>query len=129
MSTFEAIVDGVEKNHKSVDKLIGLAVTRHLRVLRFVSDMEEVFNEICLAEFINSSCNICLLGYYVIMDWNNHESMKALSLVLPMAMCHYPAVLTAGKMMTMTMDSFSNILKASLTYFNLLREVSTRDSS
>ncbi|KAM0725265.1 Odorant receptor 13a [Formica fusca] len=177
MYIFEEIIDGGDRNRGTIDQRIGTAVTQHLRILRFVSDVDKILNEICLAEFINASCNICLLGYYVIMDWNNQESMlqifvyflafisitfniyifcyigeqlmdryqkigircymiewyrlphnKARNLMFPMIMSNYPIELTAGKMMTITISSFSNILKTSMAYINLLREVVSRDN-
>lgn len=33
---------------------------------RFASDLEKIVNEICLAEFLGATLNICLLGYYSI---------------------------------------------------------------
>ncbi|XP_020279266.1 odorant receptor 13a-like [Pseudomyrmex gracilis] len=176
MYFFEEMIDGGDHNRGTIDQRISTTITRHLRILRFVSDIDKVLNEICLAEFVNASCNICLLGYYVIVDWNNQESMlqifvyflafvsitfniyifcyigeqlvdhcqkigtkcymiewyrlpqnKARNLIFPIIMSNYPVELTAGRMLKMTMSSFSNILKTSMAYFNLLREVSTRD--
>ncbi|XP_019888797.2 odorant receptor 13a [Ooceraea biroi] len=176
MDFFEKLVDGDDKNESTINQRISNVVTHHLRILKFVSDVDKVLNEICLAEFLNSSCNICLLGYYVIVDLRNHEPMiqifvyfvacvsitfniyifcyigeqlvdraqkigttcymiewyqlpndKARSMIFPIIMSSYPIELTAGKMLKMTMSSFSNILKISMTYFNLLREVSSRD--
>ncbi|XP_029161004.1 odorant receptor 13a-like [Nylanderia fulva] len=175
---FEELIDGGDRNKGTIDQRISTVVTQHLRILRFVSDIEKILNEICLAEFINASCNICLLGYYVIVDWNNQESMlqifvyfvafisitfniyifcyigeqlvdhcrkigtkcymiewyrlprnKARDLIFPMLMSNYPVELTAGKMVTMTISSFSDILKTSMAYFNLLREVVTRENT
>ncbi|CAL1689176.1 unnamed protein product [Lasius platythorax] len=176
MYIFEELIDGGDRNRGTVDQRISTAIIHHLRILKFVSDVDKVLNEICLAEFINASCNICLLGYYVIMDWNNQASMlqifvyfvafisitfniyifcyigerlvdrcqkvgskcymiewyrlpqnKARNLMFPILMSSYPVELTAGKMVKLTMNSFSNILKTSMAYLNLLREVSSRD--
>ncbi|XP_029660573.1 odorant receptor 63a-like [Formica exsecta] len=176
MYIFDELVDGGDRNCGTVDQRISTAIRHHLRILKFVSDIDKVLNEICLAEFINASCNMCLLGYYVIMDWNTQESMlpifvyfvafisitfniyifcyigerlvdrcqkvgikcymiewyrlpqnKARNLMFPIIMSNYPVELTAGKMVKLTMSSFSNILKTSMAYLNLLREVSSRD--
>lgn len=176
MHVFEELIDGGNRNPGTVDQRISTAIIHHLRILKFVSDVDKVLNGICLAEFINASCNICLLGYYVIMDWNNQESMlqifvyfvafisitfniyifcyigerlvdrcqkvgikcymiewyrlpqnKARNLMFPIIMSNYPVELTAGKMVKLTMNSFSNILRTSMAYLNLLREVSSRD--
>ncbi|KAL6426582.1 hypothetical protein ACFW04_009177 [Cataglyphis niger] len=67
MYIFEEVIEGGDRNRGTIDQRIKTAVTHHLRILRFVSDVDKILNEICLAEFINASCNICLLGYYVLM--------------------------------------------------------------
>ncbi|XP_014467408.1 PREDICTED: uncharacterized protein LOC106740660 [Dinoponera quadriceps] len=63
---FEETVDGGKHNGASIDGRIATAVSRHLRLLKMVSNVSGLFTEICLMEFINASCNICLLGYYII---------------------------------------------------------------
>ncbi|XP_032689612.1 uncharacterized protein LOC116852930 [Odontomachus brunneus] len=65
-SFLEEIVIGGEHNDGSIDDRIANAISRHLRLLKLVSKVSGLFTEICLMEFINASCNICLLGYYII---------------------------------------------------------------
>ncbi|XP_019699406.1 odorant receptor 24a-like [Harpegnathos saltator] len=65
-SFFKETVDGGQRNGGSIDDRIAAAVSRHLHLLKLVSDVSGLFTEICLMEFINASCNICLLGYYII---------------------------------------------------------------
>ncbi|XP_018406429.1 PREDICTED: uncharacterized protein LOC108782622 [Cyphomyrmex costatus] len=176
MSLLEELVDGGKHNSGSIDNRIATVINRHLRLLRFVSDVSRLFTEICLVEFMNASCNICLMGYIIITDMNNNESFvqifmylfglvsvifnvfmfcyighllkercqqvgticytiqwyrmpsrKAIDLLMPIIMSQYPATLTAGKMLAMTLTTFSDILKTSMAYFNLLREFSSRD--
>ncbi|KMR01397.1 odorant receptor 13a [Lasius niger] len=116
MYIFEELIDGGDRNRGTVDQRISTAIIHHLRILKFVSDVDKVLNEICLAEFINASCNICLLGYYVIMN-------KARNLMFPILMSSYPVELTAGKMVKLTMNSFSNIIKEKWSVFLILREM------
>ncbi|XP_043483819.1 uncharacterized protein LOC122512177 [Leptopilina heterotoma] len=68
------LVSGLEKekNPDLHEKLI-VTVNFHLRVLSFVSRLESALNEICFIEFLGSTLNICLLGYYTIMGWKNEE--------------------------------------------------------
>ncbi|XP_067214001.1 odorant receptor 10-like [Linepithema humile] len=176
VSIFEETVDGGEHNNGPIDSRIATAVTRHLRLLKLVSNVSGLFTEICLVEFINASCNICLLGSYIIIDLNNNESFvqifmyvfglvsiifnifmfcyigdllkeccqnvgtacyamewyrmppkKAIELIMPIAMSRYPATLTAGKLLSMTLATFSDILKTSLAYFNLFHEFYSRN--
>lgn len=37
-----------------------------IRFSRLASDVSDLFTEICLVEFVNASCNICLIGYYIV---------------------------------------------------------------
>ncbi|XP_032689614.1 odorant receptor 4-like [Odontomachus brunneus] len=60
-------------------------------------------------------------------EWYRMPPKKAIELIMPITMSRYPASITAGKMMTMTLSTFSDILKTSMAYFNLLREFSLRD--
>ncbi|KAL6426583.1 hypothetical protein ACFW04_009177 [Cataglyphis niger] len=62
------------------------------------------------------------------IEWYRLPQNKARDLIFPMIMSNYPIELTAGKMITMSISSFSNILKTSMAYFNLLREVVSRDN-
>jgi len=47
--------------------IVNNLLSIHELISSFVTDIDKVLNEICLAEFINSSCNMCLLGYYVVV--------------------------------------------------------------
>ncbi|KAG5331748.1 OR4 protein, partial [Acromyrmex charruanus] len=158
ISLLEELVDGGKRNSGSIDNRIALIITRHLHLLRFVSHVRNLFTEICLVEFMNASCNICLLGYIIITDMNNNESFlqifmyffglvsvifnvfmfcyigdllkercqqigticytiewyrmpsrKAIDLLMPIAISRYSATLTAGKMLTMTLTTFSDV--------------------
>ncbi|XP_011684688.1 PREDICTED: odorant receptor 24a-like [Wasmannia auropunctata] len=157
----EETVDGGKRNGGSVEDRIATVITRHLRLLRLVSNVSGLFTEICLVEFVNASCNICLIGYYIITDMNNNGSYvqifmylfalasivfnvymfcyigdllkercqqvgtacytiewyrmpprKAIELLMPIAMSRYPTTLTAGKMITMTLITFSDVSNA-----------------
>ncbi|XP_028045959.2 uncharacterized protein LOC114253732 [Monomorium pharaonis] len=176
MSILEEIVDGGKHISGSIEDRIATAITRHLRLLRLVSNVSDLFTEICVMEFMNASCNIGLICYYIVTDMNNNEPFalifmngfglvsiifnmyifcyigdlliercqqvgtacyaiewyrmppkKAVELLMPIAMSQYPVMLTAGKMITMTLATFSYILKTSMAYFNLLREFISRD--
>ncbi|XP_019883389.1 uncharacterized protein LOC109610070 [Camponotus floridanus] len=158
MAIFEETVDGGKHNDGSIENRIATAVTRHLHLLRLVSNISNLFTEICLVEFVNASCSICLICYYIVTDLNNNESFiqifmylfalasivfnififcyigdllkercqkvgtacyaiewyrmsskKAIDLIIPIMISRYPATLTAGKMMTMTLMTFSDV--------------------
>ncbi|XP_078051606.1 uncharacterized protein LOC144477742 [Augochlora pura] len=51
----------------------GAIVENHLRILSFISQIEAVMNEICFSEMFHSSVCTCLLGYYVLTEWDDHD--------------------------------------------------------
>ncbi|KAF3054534.1 Odorant receptor 352 [Nylanderia fulva] len=82
--------------------------------------------------FISITFNIyifCYIGEQLcyMIEWYRLPENKARNLMFPIIMSSYPVELTAGKMVKLTMSSFSNILQTSMAYLNLLREVSSRD--
>ncbi|XP_077269870.1 odorant receptor 4-like isoform X2 [Temnothorax americanus] len=57
------------------------------------------------------------------INWYSLSGNKALSLVLIIAMSHYPPKLTAGKIFDLSINTFGAVLKTSVVYLNLLRTV------
>ncbi|XP_036147239.1 odorant receptor 4 [Monomorium pharaonis] len=55
-------------------------------------------------------------------NWYRLPYKKARGLILIMAISNIPAKITAGKMMEMSLPTFSNIVKTAVAYFNLLRK-------
>ncbi|XP_018046424.1 PREDICTED: odorant receptor 4-like [Atta colombica] len=58
-------------------------------------------------------------------NWHRLPHKKARTLILIMAVSNIPAKISAGKMIEMSLPTFSNIIKTSLAYFNLLRKFIT----
>ncbi|XP_076675876.1 uncharacterized protein LOC143373008 isoform X2 [Andrena cerasifolii] len=52
---------------------IGEIVEHHLRVLSFISRIEDVMNRISFMEMFKCSLNICLIGYYILTEWSDHN--------------------------------------------------------
>lgn len=61
-----------------------------------------------LGEQLVESCQKIGTACYTI-EWYRLPYTKARSLIFPMIMSNYPLELTAGKLLAMTMNSFSNV--------------------
>ncbi|KAM0725269.1 Odorant receptor 2a [Formica fusca] len=59
------------------------------------------------------------------MNWHRLPYKRARTLILIMAVSNIPAKITAGRMIEMSLPTFSNIIRTSMAYFNLLRKFIT----
>ncbi|XP_076620170.1 odorant receptor 10-like [Colletes latitarsis] len=67
------LVDGRADMCKTVDGRIANVVSQHVRVLKFLSVTEKVLQQISFIEFTGCTMNLCLLGYYIIMEWDSND--------------------------------------------------------
>ncbi|XP_017795969.1 PREDICTED: odorant receptor 4-like [Habropoda laboriosa] len=153
-------------------KQIGVIVEHHLRVLSFISYIEEVMNRICFLELFRCTLAICMLGYYILAEWSTQDiqnlssyfmilislsfnifvicyigeilteqckkvgdvvymtdwyylpDKRILDLILVIARSSVVVQITAGKFFHMSIYTFSDVIKTSFAYLNLLRQVS-----
>ncbi|XP_034944547.1 odorant receptor 85b-like [Chelonus insularis] len=54
-------------------------VELHLRSMSFITQIEEVLNEVCLIEVLGSTTIICLIGYYILMEFET-DHLRAIDL-------------------------------------------------
>ncbi|XP_025265288.1 odorant receptor 49a-like [Camponotus floridanus] len=59
------------------------------------------------------------------INWYRLSYKRARSLILIIAISNIPAKISAGRMIEMSLSTFSNIITTSMTYFNLLRKFIT----
>ncbi|XP_076675869.1 odorant receptor 4-like isoform X2 [Andrena cerasifolii] len=52
---------------------IGTIVEHHLRVFSFISRIEHVMNRICFMELFKCTLDMCMLGYYILTEWADHD--------------------------------------------------------
>ncbi|XP_017795938.1 PREDICTED: uncharacterized protein LOC108577310 [Habropoda laboriosa] len=52
---------------------IGVVVEHHLRVLSFIARIESVMSEICFMELFKCTMDICVLSYYILTEWTDHD--------------------------------------------------------
>ncbi|XP_025075210.1 uncharacterized protein LOC105432488 [Pogonomyrmex barbatus] len=76
------LVDEEKKEQYAEYKLANI-VEHHLRVLNFLSRVENIMNQICLVEVVGCTLNLCLLGFCSIKEWNagNTKTIATYSIV------------------------------------------------
>ncbi|XP_076642171.1 odorant receptor 4-like isoform X3 [Halictus rubicundus] len=163
------LVDGRVDMSNNTNGRIAKIVGQHVRIQKYLSMMEKALNKVSLAEFFGCTVDICLLGYYIIVetrakdmtavvtygtilvslvfnififcyigemvaehcrkvgqmsymiDWYRLPENTKLSVVLIMAMSSSPTKLTAGSLVKLSLDTFSDIMKTSVAFLNMLR--------
>ncbi|NP_001310770.1 uncharacterized LOC107264838 [Cephus cinctus] len=78
----ENLVDGRGNTSTTLEKRIAVVIVRHLHLLRFVTRVEDVLNEVCLVEFLGCTLNICLLGYYFITGLETADTARFVTFAL-----------------------------------------------
>ncbi|XP_003393917.1 odorant receptor 67a-like [Bombus terrestris] len=68
-----------EKNLNVHEQRLGDIVEHHLHILGFISQIEDLLNEICFVELIGCTMNICFLGYYLLTEWEQSETIGTLT--------------------------------------------------
>ncbi|XP_076176307.1 odorant receptor 82a-like [Ptiloglossa arizonensis] len=163
------LVDGRVDMSKTLDGRIASVVSQHVRILKYLSLLEKTSTQVSLVEVSGCTLGICLLGYYIITEWNSNDvtasvtytvilvsyifnififcyigefvaelcrrigdmsymiewhrlpGNRRLSLVLIIAMANGTIKLTAGNMIKLSLSSFSDIVKTSVAFLNMLR--------
>ncbi|KAF3054510.1 Odorant receptor 117 [Nylanderia fulva] len=170
----DKLVEGEDvKENDSAQRRLADIVDHHLRVLRFISSIENVMHQICLVELVGCTFNLCMLGYYSITWWNKIDTKgiiayiivyismsfnififcyigeiltqqckkvgetaymtdwyrlprkTALGLILIISRSSVVIKITAGKLIQLSIATFSDVIKTSLVYLNMLRTVTT----
>ncbi|XP_043517114.1 odorant receptor 49a-like isoform X2 [Frieseomelitta varia] len=162
------LVESKQRNDLGPDPL-SVIVHDHAEILRFSKNVEESMREVCFAQIVESTMNMCLLEYYCIVEWRNSDAIavityvtlfisftfnvfifcyigeilteqcrqigvnsykiewynlpakNAYDLILLISISQYPPKLTAGKIIELSLDTFSSVARTSLVYLNLLR--------
>ncbi|XP_076376080.1 uncharacterized protein LOC143259105 isoform X2 [Megalopta genalis] len=62
------LVDGRFDMSKTTNGRLSKIVGQHIRIQTFLKLMEKALTQICLVEYFGSTVDICLCGYYVIVE-------------------------------------------------------------
>ncbi|XP_076642143.1 uncharacterized protein LOC143352964 isoform X2 [Halictus rubicundus] len=159
-----------DRDTKIFFEQIGVVVENHLRILNFISRIEDVISPICFSELFHNSLSTCMIGYYILTEWDEHDYQNLTTYFMILfsmtfnifLLCYIGEVLTdqcakvgkvvymsewyhlpykcildlrmitvrssvvikitASKMVHMSVYTFSQVMKSSFAYFNLLRE-------
>ncbi|XP_018406411.1 PREDICTED: uncharacterized protein LOC108782604 [Cyphomyrmex costatus] len=76
------LVDGREDFGNNVDERLAIIVQEHVRILCFIELAEKVLHKVSFVEVVGCTLNICLLGYYIIMEWENDFEIYITYIVL-----------------------------------------------
>ncbi|XP_043596645.1 uncharacterized protein LOC122573816 [Bombus pyrosoma] len=52
---------------------IETIVKHHLRILDFIARIEEIMSWVCMIELFRCVLAICMVGYYIVMEWSDHD--------------------------------------------------------
>ncbi|XP_018364260.1 PREDICTED: odorant receptor 82a-like [Trachymyrmex cornetzi] len=77
----ELVIDYEEKGNQSVEQKLAAIVEHHLRALSFIARVESIMHKVCLVILMGCTLNMCLLGYYFIMNWGTFDATKILSFI------------------------------------------------
>ncbi|XP_003691305.1 odorant receptor 85c-like [Apis florea] len=169
MIWLEHLIEGRLDMCYSIDQRIAKIVSQHVRILKFLSLIEKILQQVSYMEFLECTVNVCLLGYCAIIEWeSNHltevvtyviilitiifnifvfcyigelladqsrkigevtymiewyrlSGKKKLCCVLIIAMSNSSMKLTAGNLIELSMSTFSDVVKTSFAFLNVLR--------
>ncbi|XP_034944551.1 LOW QUALITY PROTEIN: uncharacterized protein [Chelonus insularis] len=68
------LVEGKRVNQGTNDRFSNI-IKQHVKTLRFIACTENVLCEICLVEVVGCTLNICFLGYYLMLEWEQADAI------------------------------------------------------
>ncbi|XP_077269567.1 odorant receptor 49b-like [Temnothorax americanus] len=160
-----------ESRPENLNKKLAIVVEHQMKIRNFLQLVQNAIQYPSLIEVLGSTFMLCLIGYYVIMEWENHNIVglcsvtlgltmvcfnifiycymgeqvvdqgdkvaltactlewhhlpdaKARSLILLIIISITPLRLKAGNIIDLSLKTFGNIIRMSVTYLNLLRSL------
>ncbi|XP_032689619.1 odorant receptor 22c-like [Odontomachus brunneus] len=62
-----------------VNRKLAAVVKQHIRIKSFLDKVEDILQYMCLVEVIGCTFILCLLGYYIIIEWENNDAVSMLT--------------------------------------------------
>ncbi|XP_078043453.1 odorant receptor 22c-like [Augochlora pura] len=79
LSWMEHLTAGRTDMSESVDDRIANIVSQHVRIMKFLSITDEALQHISFVEFLGCTMNLCLLGYYILTEWDTRDLMTTVT--------------------------------------------------
>ncbi|CAK9805265.1 Odorant receptor 4 [Anthophora quadrimaculata] len=79
MNWLKHLINGRPDMCNNVDRRIAKIVNQHVRILQFLTHTQKALQQVSFVEFLGSVLNICLLGYYIIMEWSSSHMTNAVT--------------------------------------------------
>ncbi|XP_071558058.1 odorant receptor 4-like [Temnothorax nylanderi] len=162
------LVEKQWQEKQEVNRKLAKMVAHQLRIRSFLQLVENTLQQACLIELTGCTILACLLGYFIIMEWENSNTMamcsyftsvismminmfmfcytgeqltvqaekvartscvlewyrlpnkEARGIILIVIMSNMPVKITAGKIMDLSFKTYGDVVKTTLTYFNML---------
>ncbi|XP_018046453.1 PREDICTED: odorant receptor 22c-like [Atta colombica] len=78
MTRMEDLTEAKYFSDKYANEKLAAVVKQHIRIKSFLSKVEEILQYICLVEVVGCTFILCLLGYYIIMEWESNDAVSIL---------------------------------------------------
>ncbi|XP_043488575.1 odorant receptor Or2-like [Polistes fuscatus] len=75
----EELVEDSKTSIVSLDEKLAALVKHHINVRGFLENIEDAMQQICLVEVVGCTLILCLLGYYIIIEWENNDAIAILT--------------------------------------------------
>ncbi|XP_053973030.1 odorant receptor 83a-like isoform X1 [Hylaeus volcanicus] len=85
MCLLDNLITGRSDIPKSVDGRIANIVSQHVRILKFLALIEKAMSEISLIEVSGCTLDMCLVGYYIIVEWNSKDMTATVTYTIILA--------------------------------------------
>ncbi|XP_003691314.1 odorant receptor 4-like [Apis florea] len=160
-----------DNDERVVQEKIVHIVEYQMRIKEFLNQLDQFIPAICLIEVFIQVLIMCIIGYCIIMEWQENNGMgiityvlvqmtcligafsvcyvgqllfdesenvrqayntlkwyelpirKSRSLILLIIMSNYPIKITAGKIIDLSLVTFTNIIKTAASYMNMLQQI------
>ncbi|XP_011148000.2 odorant receptor 49a-like [Harpegnathos saltator] len=81
MAKVKGFVKNVQSNRTNSKHRMAIIVNHHVQALRFSASIEDVLNELCMVEIVESTLIICLLEYYCLTEWHNNDGFAVMTYI------------------------------------------------
>ncbi|XP_072760254.1 uncharacterized protein [Anoplolepis gracilipes] len=125
-------IDNLLKDRKNYHRHVTNIVSRHQHLIMLAEILENNFNMIFLQQSLGTVFLLCLTLYHTIAssgvrdafynsNWYNNTPSDTKLLTICINRSEKPLMLTAGKFYTLSLNTFTNIVKTSMAYLSILR--------